>query len=316
MECRNLGILNQAPGLVAVPRYRNNVEVAIIFFLSRSSLSRFLAFHVVRQLISRPLPIMATPAIPISTAPQSNKLQRIYPAGARSKPAGARPTPNKTQFPLRKLLAVPKRLLFPPPTTSVGHVRSFGSTSLSNIKLEEVLASKYLAPLSLRDFEVSVQISLLYRLLISLVFRAIWVLCSLTTRLSLLNGRIAVFREYSAENLYFLLWLNEYTKEWEAYKADSSHLHHTLASTLTHDPNEGAARHLPDHLAASLEKGLAVFFTPNGPLELNLSANTRECVLNSAGRSGDPADFQDARSQVEAGLNRSLLVQSVLVSSS
>lgn len=110
---------------------------------------------------------MATLAIPVSTA-LPTRAARPSPG-----PAGARPRakPNKTS--LRKLLAVPRRLLFPQ-ATSVGHVRSLKSSKLSDIKLDEgenfpqrfrallinesstVLANKYLAPLSLRDFEVGV----------------------------------------------------------------------------------------------------------------------------------------------------------------
>ncbi len=92
-------------------------------------------------------------------------------------PAGSRPKKNANQFPVLNVLKVPARVFSPPKATGmVGSVRSLRSTPMSDVRLEDVIANKHLSPLSLKDFE----------------------------------GHL-VFKEYSAENLYFILWLNEYT---------------------------------------------------------------------------------------------------------
>lgn len=117
-----------------------------------------------------------------------------------------------------------------------------------------------------------------------------------------------VFKEHSAESLYFILWLNEYEKEYSAWRAANptavAQADLTQAST---DPHAfRTSSHLPDYLNDSLQRGLEAFFTPDGPLELNLSQSTRDQTLVTAGRSGDPKDFAEAREVIEHSLNRSL----------
>ncbi|KAL8290488.1 hypothetical protein RQP46_002746 [Phenoliferia psychrophenolica] len=212
---------------------------------------------------------MSTAASPTTnaTSPKKpNKLQRPPPA-----PAGLRPLKAKNQLPVLNLIYVPKRI-FVPPKLTVGSVRSFKSTPLAEVRLEDVVANKHLAPLSLKDFE----------------------------------GHL-VFREHSAENLYFLLWILEYTKEYNAYMADSSIPKVQPSINENTDPNATrTATHLPEYLTVSLERGLSCFFAPNGPLELNLSSTTRGRTLVAAGNSGDPADFAEAKTIVEASLGHSL----------
>ncbi|KAI5481535.1 regulator of G protein signaling superfamily protein [Pseudohyphozyma bogoriensis] len=197
---------------------------------------------------------------------KSTRLRKPIPA-----PAGLRPKKSRYQLPVWNLIYVPKRLLIPP-KNSVGSVRSFSNTPLADVKLADVLNNKHLSPLSLKDFE----------------------------------GYL-VYKEYSAENLYFILWLNEYTKEWTAWQNDTSAAKAAPAYSQNTDPNAPRdASHLPDYLNESLQRGLAVFFAPNGPLELNLSADARAKTLVEAGNSGNPADFAEARDVIEHSLNRSL----------
>merc|ERR1711939_1068579 len=114
-----------------------------------------------------------------STAPTVEKGERRR--LVKPRPAGMRPVKHKNQLPVHHLIHVPKRIFVPPkPDGGVGSVRSFSSTPLRDIKLNDVLAGKYLAPLTMRDFE----------------------------------GYL-VYRECSAENLYFILWLREYEKQYK-----------------------------------------------------------------------------------------------------
>lgn len=118
-----------------------------------------------------------------------------------------------------------------------------------------------------------------------------------------------VYREYSAENLYFILWLNEYEKEYAAYLKDPSAKREKVESSVEASTAPMASRtasHLPEYLATSLRRGLDSFFAPDGPLELNLPRATRDKVLVEAGASGDPKDFAAAREIVEQSLARSL----------
>lgn len=116
-----------------------------------------------------------------------------------------------------------------------------------------------------------------------------------------------VFKEYSAENLYFILWLNEYEKEYKAYLADPSVAKTEPVSSDNTDPLAPRnAYHLPDYLSDSLRRGLDVFFSPDGALELNLPRAVRDKTLVEAGNSGNPKDFAEARDIIEHSLNRSL----------
>jgi len=166
-------------------------------------------------------------------------------------PAGSRPKKNPNPFPVLNVIKVPLRVLKPPKVTGmVGSVRSLRSTPMSDVRLEDVIANKHLSPLSLKDFE----------------------------------GHL-VFKEYSAENLYFILWLNEYTKEYAAWKADPASSGAVSQPNANTDPFAArSAAHLPAYLAESLRRGLEVFFSPDAPLELNLSSATRDKTLVDAGK--------------------------------
>lgn len=80
----------------------------------------------------------------------SNKLRRPRPTPAGTHPKRGHP------FPVWNLIRLPVRILSPPKATGmVGSVRSFKATPLTDVKLADVIANKHLAPLSLKDFEVS-----------------------------------------------------------------------------------------------------------------------------------------------------------------
>ncbi|BGP22563.1 proteophosphoglycan ppg4 [Rhodotorula toruloides] len=213
---------------------------------------------------------MASLAPPSSPAPHKAHRNLDVP---RPQPASSRPRKAPHQLPVWNLVKVPFRLLSPPKATGmVGSVRSLKATPMSDVRLADVIANKHLSPLSLKDFE----------------------------------GYL-VFKEYSAENLYFILWLNEYEKEFAAYMKDSSIPKKEAQPTLNTDPYAPrTAEHLPSYLAESLRRGLDVFFAPDGPLELNLPRATRDRILVEAGNSGDPKDFAEARDIIEHSLNRSL----------
>ncbi|POY70142.1 hypothetical protein BMF94_6725 [Rhodotorula taiwanensis] len=218
---------------------------------------------------------MSTLAVP-SSAPASvdsrdHRNLRTPPPG----PASSRPIRHKFTYPVWNLIKVPVRILKPPKATGmVGSVRSLKATPLMDVRLDDVIANKHLSPLSLKDFE----------------------------------GYL-VYREYSAENLYFILWLNEYEKEYAAYLKDPSAKREKVDSSVEASTAPMASRtasHLPEYLATSLRRGLDSFFAPDGPLELNLPRATRDKVLVEAGASGDPKDFAAAREIVEQSLARSL----------
>ncbi|GAA5967386.1 hypothetical protein JCM8115_006124 [Rhodotorula mucilaginosa] len=191
-------------------------------------------------------------------------------------PASSRPIRHTLTYPIWNLVKVPVRLLSPPKATGmVGSVRSLKATPLTDVRLDDVIANKHLSPLSLKDFE----------------------------------GYL-VYKEYSAENLYFILWLNEYEKEYRAYerqnKAPQTEKVDRDVVVSTAPEATRTASHLPEYLATSLRRGLDSFFAPDGPLELNLPRATRDKVLVEAGTTGDPKDFAPAREIVEQSLARSL----------
>lgn len=79
------------------------------------------------------------------------------PRPRRAQPAGLRPAPNSVQFPFRNILRIPARAFYPPTLQAEAAAEKVGSatrTDLRDVQLADVLAGKYLSPLSLKDFEV------------------------------------------------------------------------------------------------------------------------------------------------------------------
>ncbi|CAE6498149.1 unnamed protein product [Rhizoctonia solani] len=108
------------------------------------------------------------------------------------------------------LLDIPGRLARPPSVKSVG--KQWSIVPEMAVSLDEILAMRHLSPLSLKDFE-----------------------------------QYLLFEEYGAENLYFILWLNDYATQY-----------HTGSSSL--------------HLCRSVARAKATFFSSESQYELNLAA--------------------------------------------
>ncbi|GAB1518040.1 hypothetical protein RhiTH_001098 [Rhizoctonia solani] len=120
------------------------------------------------------------------------------------------PRPRPYVFSGSTLLDIPSRLARPPSVKSVG--KQWTMVPEMSVSLDEILAMRHLSPLSLKDFE-----------------------------------QYLLFEEYGAENLYFLLWLNDY-------------------AALYHAGNP------PLRLYHSLVRAKATFFSSDSQYELNLAA--------------------------------------------
>ncbi|KDE03741.1 hypothetical protein MVLG_05810 [Microbotryum lychnidis-dioicae p1A1 Lamole] len=198
----------------------------------------------------------------------------VRPPPRASQPASSRPAKTDA-FNLKYLLRLPIRIFSPPKASGmIGSVRSLRATPLNDVRLADVIENKHLSPLSLKDFE----------------------------------GYL-VFREHAAENLYFILWLNEYEKEWNAWQRDPTALKEANDARIIDPHASRTLTQFPPLLRESLERGLDAFFTPDGALELNLSDATRAKVLVEA-QSGNPADFEEARGLILHSLHRSLAAHS------
>ncbi|KAF8644547.1 hypothetical protein AX16_008421, partial [Volvariella volvacea WC 439] len=150
--------------------------------------------------------------------------------------------PRLTRPSLKALFSLPFRICNPPP--AVGKVRSCGVTPLYKIRLEDVLERKHLPPLGLKDFEE-------------------WLL----------------YVERSAENLYFTLWLKEYTAKYN----------HS------------------SHLAMFYARAKQTFFTPNSVYELNLpSSMLAPFHAVNGSPHPEPAAFTEVALEVQKMLQDSL----------
>ncbi|KAH7313225.1 hypothetical protein B0J17DRAFT_724541 [Rhizoctonia solani] len=120
------------------------------------------------------------------------------------------PKPRPFVFSASTMLEIPGRLARPPSVKSIG--KRWTIVPEMAVSLEEILAMRHLSPLSLKDFE-----------------------------------QYLLFEEYSAENLYFLLWLNDYTSQYHS-GGPLIRLHHSMA------------------------RSKATFFSSDSQYELNLAA--------------------------------------------
>lgn len=191
--------------------------------------------------------------------------------------------PRLSRFSIHGLLTLPRRLCAPPPTTRVGKVRSFASTPILDVTLEDVLARKHLPPLSLKDFEE-------------------WLL----------------FMEGSATGLYFILWLRDYSTRYERWiervrvKESRAYL---KSRTVKNGPNgyRAAWSNTPPTsptLALFFARALDTFFSPSSPHALSLPPELASYCqfLHALGRSAhpDPATLSAIRLHVEDELRASL----------
>ncbi|KAJ7147491.1 hypothetical protein C8R43DRAFT_1011017 [Mycena crocata] len=136
--------------------------------------------------------------------------------------------PRTTKLSFKSILSLPFRLCNPPP--AVAKVRSCGVTPVFQVQLDDILERKHLPPLGLKDFEE-------------------WLL----------------YCENSVENLYFILWLKEYTLKYKQW----------VARTAFERENAGDYRidwplHSSSQLAMFYARAKSTFFTPNAAYELNL----------------------------------------------
>ncbi|KAF8314547.1 hypothetical protein DL93DRAFT_2167332 [Clavulina sp. PMI_390] len=121
--------------------------------------------------------------------------------------------PKTAGYKIKELLEFPKRIINPPPA-NLPMLATVGSLSLRpsyEVKIEDMLDAKYLPPVGLRDFEE-------------------WLL----------------FKEHSAENLYFIQWLRDYRKSYNSPQYNDT------------------------QLWFSFLRAKGSFFTSEGSLELNL----------------------------------------------
>ncbi|CAE7208865.1 unnamed protein product, partial [Rhizoctonia solani] len=139
----------------------------------------------------------------------------------------------------------------PPSVKSVG--KRWTIVPEMAVSLEEILAMRHLSPLSLKDFE-----------------------------------QYLLFEEYGAENLYFLLWLDDYTSQFHS-SSSSRHLYHSMARVK------------------------ATFFSPDSQYELKFAAlriSEIYALVDSAAPGESPAlphpeAFAAIREEVEVMLRTS-----------
>ncbi|CDO71456.1 hypothetical protein BN946_scf184909.g50 [Trametes cinnabarina] len=147
------------------------------------------------------------------------------------------PTPKTIKLQPKSLLALPHRLARPPPPQP--KLPSWGITPHFRIPLDEILDRKHLPPLGLKDFEE-------------------WLLLI----------------DRAPENLYFILWLREYSARYSAWARQSRAHPQSRASS---PPQARAYRtlsapHPPPNPALALFylRAKETFLTPNGPYALRL----------------------------------------------
>ncbi|KAG6379375.1 hypothetical protein JVT61DRAFT_11839 [Boletus reticuloceps] len=203
----------------------------------------------------------------------------------------AQPPPSRLT--LRGLLTLPYRLCNPPP--AIGKVRSCGVTPVLDIRLDDVLARRHLPPIGLKDFE-----------------------------------EYLLYVEHAPENLYFILWLEDYTARYHAWvqrekmslvnkkdKMASKSQRLNFSVPPTPDPS----------LAMFYLRAKQTFFTPNGEYELNIPSDVlapfhcnphphalhthpqhpgRSSLWHSQSVHPDPAVFAEVTSEARCMLHESL----------
>ena len=191
--------------------------------------------------------------------------------------------PRLTRFSFQALLTLPHRLCTPPPAAKVGKVRSLAATPILDVSLEDVLARKHLPPLSLKDFEE-------------------WLL----------------FVEGCATELYFILWLREYTLRYERWikrirERDSKGFLRRHSEKNGMYGYRAAWSNTPPTsptLALFFARGLDTFFCSSSPHELPLPPElaSHSQYLHALGRSAhpDPLTLSAIRTYAEDSLRSSL----------
>ncbi|KAH7339935.1 hypothetical protein B0J17DRAFT_767603 [Rhizoctonia solani] len=155
---------------------------------------------------------------------------------------------------LASLRALPRRIISPPAVEDRRKTRSCKIVPIFRVALDDILDGKHLPPLSLKDFE-----------------------------------EYLLFEERSAENLYFILWLREYTKRHRAWFATATVTSRSLALSFT--------------------RAKSTFFSHSSPHELNLASILISNFLIAAEGQPHPhpSVFGQIQCEVEHMLRESLL---------
>lgn len=179
------------------------------------------------------------------------------------------------------------RLCNPPP--AVGKVRSCGVTPILNVRLEDVLARRHLPPIGLKDLE-----------------------------------EYLLYVERTPENLYFILWLKDYTARYHAWvQREKVSLVHKKDKSFISQQQKFPVPPTPDpSLAMFYLRAKQTFFTPNGEYELNIPSDvlapfhyvphthsqehSRSSLWHSQSIHPDPAVFSEVAMEAQAMLNESL----------
>ncbi|KAG8214896.1 hypothetical protein J3R82DRAFT_10068 [Butyriboletus roseoflavus] len=203
----------------------------------------------------------------------------------------AQPPPSRLAP--RGLLSLPYRLCNPPP--AVGKVRSCSFTPVLNVRLEDVLARRHLPPIGLKDLE-----------------------------------EYLLYVEHAPENLYFILWLKDYTARYHAWAQREKT---SLFSKKNKMPSQTQRQKFPvpptpdPALAMYYLRAKQTFFTPNGEYELNIPSDilapfhttppahvlhthpqdhSRSLLWHSQSVHPDPAVFTEVAIEARNMLNESL----------
>ncbi|KAF4577152.1 hypothetical protein EYR36_005139 [Pleurotus pulmonarius] len=200
--------------------------------------------------------------------PSSSFLLLLQPGPSSSMSSARRyssQTRPKTYQPtLHGLLSLPHRLCHPP--QAVGKVRSCGMTPIYKVRLEDVLNRKHLPPLGLKDFEE-------------------WLL----------------YVELCPENLYFVLWLREYTIRYEHW-VRTCKTHRESSDYRVSWPLESSSQ-----LAMFYARAKQTFFTANSDYELNVPSDILTPFhLQNGSLHPDPAVFGEVSAEVHKMLQESL----------
>ncbi|CAE6384010.1 unnamed protein product [Rhizoctonia solani] len=174
--------------------------------------------------------------------------QPTTPVRARASHQHARP--DKLPWSFVTFLKWPARVFNPP---KVSEVKGWSIIPTLTVTLEDMLKQKHLPPISLKDFE-----------------------------------EYLLFEEFGAENLYFLLWLQEYSSKHRAW----------FARNAASDPK----------LAMFFTRAKTTFFSRQSSHELNLAAvQINNFIANTSNQPHPvPAVFDPIKSDVEASLRESL----------
>ncbi|CAK5270254.1 unnamed protein product [Mycena citricolor] len=191
--------------------------------------------------------------------------------------------PRETHISAKALTTLPFRLCHPPPPVAKTS-RTYGVAPALQVCLDDVLERRHLPPLGLKDFEVRMLISEHH-----------------TTTKTPPSQEWLLYCEDSVENLYFILWLKEYTikhANWTAVRTDMER----GASDYHHWPLLSSS-----HLALFYARAKQTFFTPNGAYELQLpSALLAPFHGVSAPAHPDPALFAPLAVEIRRHLDASL----------